>query len=161
MLCVARSKPAKSASHLEEYLAVVALHMGSLASAINILLLLVWLAGIIKEIAIMRMLQDHPNVVKLQDVFEDDTHFYLVMELCSGGELFDQIISKGHFTERDAAVIMRALLDVMAFAHSKHIVHRCVAFACVCEAGVVWYADVSMVCVCVQMLFADVCSSKA
>eukprot|EP00775_Hariotina_reticulata_P011602 gene11602-11746_t len=80
--------------------------------------------GIIKEIAIMRMLQDHPNVVRLQDVFEDDSHFYLVMELCSGGELFDQIISKGHFTERDAAVIMRALLDVMAFAHSKHIVHR-------------------------------------
>jgi serine/threonine protein kinase len=88
------------------------------------LLLLVWLAGIIKEIAIMRMLQDHPHVIKLQDVFEDDTHFYLVMDLCSGGELFDQIINKGHFTERDAAVIMRALLDVMAYAHSKHIVHR-------------------------------------
>lgn len=52
------------------------------------------LAGIIKEIAIMRMLQDHPNTVKLVEVFEDSEFYMLVMELCSGGELFDQIIAK-------------------------------------------------------------------
>jgi serine/threonine protein kinase len=51
-------------------------------------------AEVIKEIAIMRMLQEHPNVAKLIDVFEDPGHFMLVLELCSGGELFDQIISK-------------------------------------------------------------------
>lgn len=80
--------------------------------------------GIIKEVAIMRMLHGHPHVVGLQDVFEDDAHYHLVMELCSGGELFDRIISRGYFSERDAAVIMRALLDFISFAHSKHIVHR-------------------------------------
>lgn len=47
-----------------------------------------------------------------------------VMELCSGGELFDQIVSRGHFSEQDAVNIMRSLLDFVAFAHSKHIVHR-------------------------------------
>lgn len=47
-----------------------------------------------------------------------------VMELCRGGELFDQIVARGQFSEQDAVDIMRALLDFVAFAHSKHIVHR-------------------------------------
>jgi len=76
----------------------------------------------------MRMLQDHPHVVQLQDVFEDDTHFYLVMELCSGGELLTRSSTKATSQSGMLQVIMRALLDVMAFAHSKHIVHRSVLF---------------------------------
>jgi calcium-dependent protein kinase len=46
----------------------------------------------------MRTLQEHPNTVKLVDVFDQHDQYVLVMELCSGGELFDQIISKvcGH-----------------------------------------------------------------
>lgn len=47
-----------------------------------------------------------------------------VMELCSGGELFDQIVTRRHFSEQDAAAIMRSLLAFVAFAHSKHVVHR-------------------------------------
>lgn len=50
--------------------------------------------GIIREIAIMRMLAEHPNTIKLVEVFEDSDAYYLVMELCKGGELFDQIIAK-------------------------------------------------------------------
>ena len=42
----------------------------------------------------MRVIQEHPNAVHLQQVFEDDQHYFLVMELCEGGELFDQIIQK-------------------------------------------------------------------
>jgi len=80
--------------------------------------------GILKEIAIMRMLQDHPNTVRLIEVFEDNDYYMLVMELCSGGELFDQIIAKGHFSEKDAAEKMQCLLDFIAFAHSKNIIHR-------------------------------------
>eukprot|EP00798_Chlamydomonas_sp_ICE-L_P021962 gene21962-29013_t len=74
--------------------------------------------GIIKEIAIMSMLEDHPNTVKLLEVYEDNDAYQLVMELCSGGELFDQIIAK------DAAAKMQSLLDFIAYAHSKDIIHR-------------------------------------
>ena len=42
---------------------------------------------------------DHPNVIKLFEFFEDDRYVYLVMELCEGGELFDKIVAKGHFSE--------------------------------------------------------------
>jgi len=42
---------------------------------------------------------DHPNVIKLYETFEDSRNVYLVMEMCDGGELFDRIIDKGHFTE--------------------------------------------------------------
>ncbi|KAF5836831.1 kinase-like domain-containing protein [Dunaliella salina] len=80
--------------------------------------------GVVKEIAIMRTLQDHPNTVKLMEVFEDAESYMLVMELCTGGELFDQIIQKGHFSEKDAADKMRCLLDFIAFAHSRNIIHR-------------------------------------
>eukprot|EP00798_Chlamydomonas_sp_ICE-L_P018948 gene18948-25518_t len=80
--------------------------------------------GIIKEIAIMRMLQDHPNTVVLKEVFEDDDLYQLVMELCSGGELFDQIIAKGHYSEKHAAEKMQSLMSLIAYAHSKDIIHR-------------------------------------
>ncbi|GAX75024.1 hypothetical protein CEUSTIGMA_g2470.t1 [Chlamydomonas eustigma] len=80
--------------------------------------------GIVKEIAIMRTLEEHPNTVRLYDIYDQADTYVLVMELCSGGELFDQIISKGHFSEKDAAEKMRSLLDFIAFAHSKNIIHR-------------------------------------
>jgi len=57
-----------------------------------------------REIEIMKKL-DHPNIIKLFETFEDSRCIYLVMELCEGGELFDRIIEKGHFTEAEARVI--------------------------------------------------------
>ncbi|PNH04139.1 Calcium-dependent protein kinase 32 [Tetrabaena socialis] len=81
-------------------------------------------AGILKEIAIMRLLCDHPNTIKLYEVYEDKESYHLILELCSGGELFDQIIAKGHFSEKDASEKMHCLLDFIAYAHSKHIIHR-------------------------------------
>ena len=46
---------------------------------------------------------DHPNILKLYEVFQDDARFYVVTELCKGGELFDEIIKRKRFTENDAA----------------------------------------------------------
>lgn len=80
--------------------------------------------GVVKEVAIMRMLGGHPCAVQLHAVYEDASTYYLVMELCSGGELFDQIVARGQFSEADAVNIMRSLLDFVAYAHSKHIMHR-------------------------------------
>lgn len=50
------------------------------------------------EVATLRIL-DHPNILKLYEIFEDKKKYYLVMELCVGGELFDEIIESGSFTE--------------------------------------------------------------
>ena len=57
-----------------------------------------------EEIAILKQL-DHPNILKLYEVFQDDKRFYLVTELCKGGELFDEIIKNGVFTEKAAAEV--------------------------------------------------------
>jgi len=75
-------------------------------------------------VAIMRALRGHPNVVTLEDVYEDDTHVHLVMEVCKGGELFDSIVARGHFSEADAAVIVRQMLDVVARCHLSGVIHR-------------------------------------
>ncbi|KAK9811310.1 hypothetical protein WJX72_001575 [[Myrmecia] bisecta] len=81
-------------------------------------------AAIVKEIGIMKTLEAHPNAVQLCDVYESPTEFHLVMELCTGGELFDQIIKKKHYSEKEAAERMLSLIDFLVYAHSKGIVHR-------------------------------------
>lgn len=50
------------------------------------------------EIDILKNL-DHPNIVRLFEVFEDGIRIYLVTELCTGGELFDEIVNRPSFTE--------------------------------------------------------------
>jgi serine/threonine protein kinase len=81
-------------------------------------------ADIVKEVAIMRLLADHPNMVQLQQVLQDSSNFYLVMEHCNGGELFDQIIRSGHMTEAMAANKAKQLISFLAHSHSKHVIHR-------------------------------------
>lgn len=49
---------------------------------------------ILRGVAILRLLYPHPNMVHLEEVFEDRDYFYLVFELCSGGELFDHVVKK-------------------------------------------------------------------
>ncbi len=73
---------------------------------------------------------DHPHIIKLVDVYEDDKYLHLVTELCTGGEMFDRIIAKtksaeGHYSEKDAAGIMRKILDAIDYCHTVHnICHR-------------------------------------
>ena len=67
---------------------------------------------------------DHPNVIKLYELFEDARNVYLVMELCTGGELFDKIINKGHFTEKEAAFIFQQIISAIFYCHKNFIVHR-------------------------------------
>ena len=59
-----------------------------------------------KEIAILKQL-DHPNILKLYEVFQDEKRYYLVTELCKGGELFDEIIKNGVFSEKAAAEVIQ------------------------------------------------------
>lgn len=66
-----------------------------------------------REVDIMRHLPTHPNIVSLQGVYEDDDAVNLVMELCEGGELFDRIVARGHYSERAAAVVTRTIVEVV------------------------------------------------
>lgn len=76
-----------------------------------------------QEIAIMKIM-DHPNIVKLFESFEDAKMIYLVLELCVGGELFDRIIDAGHFTESQAATVMKNMFQAVYYMHQNHICHR-------------------------------------
>lgn len=82
-----------------------------------------------REIEILKEVK-HPNIIKLIEVYEDERYLHLITELCTGGELFDRIIAKtqsseGHFSEHDAAVLVRDILDAIRYCHDeKGIVHR-------------------------------------
>merc|ERR1712113_220781 len=73
--------------------------------------------------AIMKIM-DHPNIIKLYETFEDHRNIYLVMELCTGGELFDRIIEAGHFTEVQAAILVQQIIRAIFYMHENHVCHR-------------------------------------
>jgi len=75
------------------------------------------------EIRVLKRLK-HPNIVALLEVFEDKTKVYLVMELVTGGELFDRIVEKGSYSEKDAADLIKQVLSAVAYMHSQGVVHR-------------------------------------
>ncbi|GBO34459.1 Calcium/calmodulin-dependent protein kinase type 1, partial [Araneus ventricosus] len=66
----------------------------------------------------------HPNIVQLVETFEDKNKVYLVMELVTGGELFDRIVEKGSYTEKDASHLIRQILEAVDYMHSQGVVHR-------------------------------------
>ncbi|XP_074063514.1 serine/threonine-protein kinase H2 [Macrotis lagotis] len=75
------------------------------------------------ELSVLRRVS-HCNIVKLVEVFETQDRVYIVMELATGGELFDRIISQGTFTERDAITILKMIVDGVRYLHSLQITHR-------------------------------------
>ncbi|CAL8381717.1 unnamed protein product [Boreogadus saida] len=75
------------------------------------------------EIAVLHRIQ-HTNIVSLEDIYESTSHLYLVMQLVSGGELFDRIVEKGFYTERDASQLIHQILDAVKYLHDMGIVHR-------------------------------------
>ncbi|KAG2632594.1 hypothetical protein PVAP13_2NG109900 [Panicum virgatum] len=77
-----------------------------------------------REIQIMQHLSGQPNIVEFRGAYEDKRNVHLVMELCAGGELFDRIIAKGHYTERAAATICRAVVNVVRTCHFMGVMHR-------------------------------------
>ena len=76
-----------------------------------------------REIEILKQV-DHPNIIKLYEVYEDSRNLHLVTELCTGGELFDRIIARGHYTEADAAVLVTKLASAIKHCHDLGICHR-------------------------------------
>lgn len=76
-----------------------------------------------QEVAILQAL-DHQNVTKLFDFYEEKQNFYLVMEYLDGGELFDRIVKKTFYTEKEARDLVFILLKAIKYLHDKNIVHR-------------------------------------
>ncbi|XP_035723152.1 calcium/calmodulin-dependent protein kinase type 1-like isoform X1 [Vespa mandarinia] len=66
----------------------------------------------------------HPNIVQLLETYEDKIKVYLVMELVTGGELFDRIVEKGSYTEKDASGLIRQVLEAVDYMHEQGVVHR-------------------------------------
>lgn len=85
---------------------------------------------------------DHPNIIKFYEVspktfgvdapvvltvvlniqaFEDQKNLYIVTELCSGGELFDRITARGHYTEKDAAKVLRQVFEGVHYLHTHKV----------------------------------------
>ena len=78
-----------------------------------------------EEIYIMCQL-DHPNIVRLEEVYESHSEIYLVQELCLGGELFDRLDEQPdyHYTEAQCARLVKQMLCSVRYIHSKGIIHR-------------------------------------
>ncbi|KAI8901070.1 kinase-like domain-containing protein [Globomyces pollinis-pini] len=80
---------------------------------------------VINEINILKKIsKGHKNIVTLHDYFESPNNLYLVMDLCTGGELFDRICDRGNFFEHDAAEIVWLVVDALDYLHQRQIVHR-------------------------------------
>ncbi|XP_031127433.1 calcium-dependent protein kinase 20-like [Ipomoea triloba] len=77
-----------------------------------------------RELHIMHHLEGHPNVVQIMGAYEDAVAVHLVMEVCSGGELFERIIQRGHYTEKKAAQLARVIIGVVEACHSLGVMHR-------------------------------------
>ncbi|CAL1375203.1 unnamed protein product [Linum trigynum] len=77
-----------------------------------------------REVQIMHHLTGHRNIVELKGAYEDRHSVNLVMELCAGGELFDRIIAKGHYSERAAAGLCRQMVTVVHNCHCMGVMHR-------------------------------------
>uniref|UniRef100_G3VX65 calcium/calmodulin-dependent protein kinase n=1 Tax=Sarcophilus harrisii TaxID=9305 RepID=G3VX65_SARHA len=75
------------------------------------------------ELCVLRRVR-HTNIIQLIEVFETQERVYMVMELATGGELFDRIIAKGSFTERDATRVLQMVLDGVKYLHTLGITHR-------------------------------------
>lgn len=77
-----------------------------------------------REVAIMKHLPENSSIVTLREACEDENAVHLVMELCEGGELFDRIVARGHYSERAAAVVTRTMVEVVQLCHKHGVIHR-------------------------------------
>ncbi|CAI6009400.1 unnamed protein product [Closterium sp. NIES-65] len=77
-----------------------------------------------REVSVLETLRGNPYVVSIVETIEDEKEVHIVMELCSGGELFNRILDRKHYGERQAARVIRSVVEVLGFCHARVIVHR-------------------------------------
>eukprot|EP01083_Nonionella_stella_P091993 257333_1 len=75
------------------------------------------------EIAILKNC-NHPNIICLYDSFDESQYYYLVTELMLGGELFDRIVTKTFYNEKEARDVCKILFGALAYCHQRDVAHR-------------------------------------
>jgi hypothetical protein len=75
------------------------------------------------EIAVLKLV-NHPNIIKLEGLYETRKYIYIVMEMLKGGELFERIVGRPRFSEAECRRLLRPLLESVAYLHDLGIVHR-------------------------------------
>ena len=78
---------------------------------------------ILNEINILKSM-DHPSILKIFEFYSNKTSYSIVTELCSQGELFNEIVEKGPFDEQYSAYVMYQILSAVNYCHKMHIIHR-------------------------------------
>ena len=78
---------------------------------------------ILNEINILKKM-DHPNILKIFEFYSNKEEYSIVTELCEGGELFQEIIDKGPFSEKYSAYVMYQILSAVNYCHNMNIIHR-------------------------------------
>ncbi|CAG9324500.1 unnamed protein product [Blepharisma stoltei] len=81
------------------------------------------ISKMMEEVNILKKL-DHPNIIKVFEVYQDTRYLCIVTELCTGGELFDRIKEANPFTENQAARYMLDMVSAVKYCHEAGIVHR-------------------------------------
>jgi hypothetical protein len=81
------------------------------------------LAVVHDEVEIMHKV-NHPNCVQLFEMFETTKKMYMVLELLTGGELFDRIVKKGSYSEKEASDVIKSVVSALQYLHDNGIVHR-------------------------------------
>jgi calcium-dependent protein kinase len=66
----------------------------------------------------------HPNIMQVYECYDDSTNFYIVSEICEGGELFECITQKGQLSEKDSAIVIRQIISAICYSHDNNVVHR-------------------------------------
>ncbi|KAF1323286.1 Camk/camk1 protein kinase, variant 2, partial [Globisporangium splendens] len=79
---------------------------------------------VMAEISVLRRVKRHPNIVELIDVFETAREVHLVLELCTGGELFERLADKGPYSEADCVRHVHDMAYAVQYLHANGIVHR-------------------------------------
>uniref|UniRef100_A0A6B2LJ99 Protein kinase domain-containing protein n=1 Tax=Arcella intermedia TaxID=1963864 RepID=A0A6B2LJ99_9EUKA len=82
------------------------------------------MSSILEEITIMEFIKGCDNVVRLMDVYETHDKIMLVLDLVVGGELFEKIVARGSYSEKDAAYALKQMMTALSQIHSKRIIHR-------------------------------------
>jgi serine/threonine protein kinase len=79
--------------------------------------------ALVDEINILTELK-HKHIIRLYDVFDEKAYWYLITEIMTGGELFDRIVSKAFYNEKEARDVCKILFEAIGFCHSKSVCHR-------------------------------------